>query len=194
MAASDTEIVNLALIALGAETIESLDDDGNGAAVTARTVYAACRDALLRAYPWRFAIRRAVLTAAAPGAVAFGFTYAWQLPDACLRVLSIGDRPCDPPEPYSVEGEALLTDAEPPVPIRYIVRVTEAPRFDASFVEILGLKLAAAMCERITGSTSKMEALDARAARLVREARRLGAMEQPPQPVAQPSDWLGARL
>lgn len=194
MAGTETELVNLSLTLIGAELIEDIEEEG-GAAATLRVAYASERDALLRAHPWRFAVRRAHLTTAAPANIPpFGFAYAYALPESCLRVLEIGDRAsCDPPPAFAIEGEALLTDEEAPVPCRYIVRVDTPPSFDPHFFQALARRVAAAVAERFTGSTSKREALLQEARDIVREGRRLSAMENPPKPVPPRTEWLEAR-
>ena len=52
---SDTEVVNSALIKIGAKTITDLASDSSREAVVARRSYSVQLDTLLRMYRWNFA-------------------------------------------------------------------------------------------------------------------------------------------
>ena len=58
--ASSTEICNQALILLGQEPIITLDDSTKQSRLCKR-LYQPVLEALLRAYPWTFAIKRKIL-------------------------------------------------------------------------------------------------------------------------------------
>lgn len=60
MASNDYDIVNIALVRLGANTISSLAESTRNA-VAANKVWANARDEVLEAHPWNFATRRAWL-------------------------------------------------------------------------------------------------------------------------------------
>ena len=68
MASNDYDIVNLALIRLGANTITSLSD-GSRNANTANKIYEMIRDEVLRSFDWGFAKRRAWLAQKTPNKV-----------------------------------------------------------------------------------------------------------------------------
>lgn len=68
MATNDYEIVNLALVRLGANTITSLSD-GSRNAKAATVIYATVRDEILRSFDWGFAKRRAWLDEKTPNKV-----------------------------------------------------------------------------------------------------------------------------
>ena len=68
MATSDYEIVNLALLRLGANTITSLSD-GSRNATAANVIYDMIRDEILRSFDWGFAKRRAWLDEKTPNKV-----------------------------------------------------------------------------------------------------------------------------
>jgi hypothetical protein len=68
MASNDYDIVNLALIRLGANTITSLSD-GSRNANAANTIYSIIRDEVLRSFDWGFAKRRAWLDEKTPNKV-----------------------------------------------------------------------------------------------------------------------------
>ena len=73
--ASETEIANAALDKLGEPPLTSFDDESRGARLAKRT-YADLRDALLREYPWNFAMHRAELAADEDGPE-WGYTYRY---------------------------------------------------------------------------------------------------------------------
>ena len=146
--ASWVGIANLALTHIGSEPILSLEDDTAPARACAGVI-AAVTDAVLREHPWTCAVRRARLAAdAAPPA--FGYAYAYQLPadPYCLRVLDVWDQPL----PWQVEGRKLLTDATPPLSIRYVARITDPEMLDASLAQAVAVRLAAAVAYKITQS------------------------------------------
>ena len=68
MASTDIEIVNLAMIRLGANTITSMTD-GSRNATAANVIYAMIRDEVLRSFDWGFAKRRAWLDEKTPNTV-----------------------------------------------------------------------------------------------------------------------------
>lgn len=150
---TETDIANRALSLLGEAAIPSIE--GNSpAARTIRLHFAATRDSLLRSHRWNFARKRAALSRLSE-APAFGYAYAYQLPDDCLRVLSLNEGDSsDLGDDFELEGDQLLTDAEA-AKIVYVRRVTDATKFDALFVEAFVLKLAIACCLEITQSTTK---------------------------------------
>lgn len=88
--ASSTDIANLALGRLGiGQAIASLSEQSNPARICAR-FYNQCRQEVLRAFPWGFALRAEAL-ALVSGQTFPGWTYVYQYPDDCLRVHAVAD-------------------------------------------------------------------------------------------------------
>lgn len=137
MASSAVQICNSALIKIGADRIISLDDD-NKRAQYCKEQYPKLRDELLRAHPWNFAIKRKELGQLAT-TPEFEFTYEYQLPTDCLRVLKTS---LPNVEEYSIEGRKLLSTSQE-VSIKYISQVTDTSLFDKGFEEVLAFRLAA---------------------------------------------------
>lgn len=138
--ASDTQIASAALLKLGEEPITSFTEAGKPASL-ANNTYATYRDALMRAHPWNFAIRRVALAASSTTPV-YGYDYAYPLPadpNYCLRVLHVEDAT---ELGFQVEGRQIVSDLSPPLNITYIQRVTDPNLWDALFVEALVSKLA----------------------------------------------------
>lgn len=186
--ASDVSICNDALQKIGAENrITSLTEDSrNARAVNA--CYAEKRDAELRAHRWNFAIKRAVLSpdTAVP---AFHFSYQFTLPTDCLRPLPPRRTTLD----WHVEGGKILTNDGTTINLRYISRVTDPNAMDPLFRDMLACRIAEQICEQVTQSNSKLEAVNAAYKASRAEARRNNAFEQTAD--APPTDsWELARL
>ena len=199
--ANSVEIVNSALTKLGAARIMSLDDNVKEAREM-HALYDLRRDALLRAHNWSFSMKRTSLPALVD-APAWGYTYAYQLPGDCLRVVQVGDLWVIPGfadyiggpdnEPYKIEGRTIVTDWSAPLKIRYIYRVTDTSLHDALFNEALASDLAYQACEALTQSNSKREAASYDFGEAIRKAVRANAIELPPQAIPDDS-WIMSRL
>lgn len=143
--ASEVSIVNQALARVAQGTIVNLSDNDRLSRV-ASLHYEDKRDALLRDYRWKFAIKRIELPALLDPPE-FGHRHAYQLPADSLRALSVNeiDPEFDPdldPAIWDREGPNIVTDEEPPIKVRYIARITDTTRFDPSFVDALSIYLA----------------------------------------------------
>lgn len=185
--ASFVGICNVALQKLGEPRITSLSQDIK-AAREMSVCYEAVRDALLRAYPWSFAIKRVALAADVDVPVGDEFDNQFTLPADCLRVLPPNDRMLD----WTIEGNKLLTNYDAPLHIRYIGRVEDPNLFDTCFVQLYACDLAVQTCESITQSNTKLQSVKDERRLWLSEARRSGAIEkissEPPE-----DDWLAAR-
>lgn len=152
---SEVAICNLALAELGrGAEITSLDEQSQPARACRRR-YPYARDAVLRNYDWNFAARRASLPASA-APPAFGYASAFDLPADCLFVRAMPDSACTT---WEIEGNRLLTNASPPVPINYTARVTNPGAFDAMFVDALATRLAADLCVQLSENTARAQSL-----------------------------------
>lgn len=198
--ASQVELANRALTKVGAARILSLTDDLESAR-TINAVWDSLRDAELRKRNWNFAIQRDSLAALA-SAPDWGFSYQYQLPADCLRVIQAGeyfpgvsltDYRGVSESMWKVEGGRILTDLGAPLAIRYISRVTDCQTWDALFAEYFACRLAVELCERLTQSNTKKEMLIGEAKMALREASGSGAIENPPEPI-QDTAWTVARL
>jgi hypothetical protein len=148
MASSDVKICNEALTHLGQEEIGSLTEDSNSARAC-KAVYEPTRDEVLRVFPWNFAIERKSL-ARLSETPAFGFSYYYQLPTDCLRVLGMEYSDYV----FKVEGNRLLCDYDT-AKIVYIKRVTDPNLFDSIFIAALALRIATKIAPRIKGGVSR---------------------------------------
>jgi len=188
--ASDVGIANRGLQHLGASTIVNLTDDS----VTARAMNLAFEPvklAELRKHPWSFAIKRASLAASATAPL-FTRTKSFPLPTDYVRILAP-----DPEVNYNdldwqIEGRNIITNDSAPLKLRYVYNVTDPNEMDVLFREGLSLRLAIEVCEQLTQSNTKKEALFAMYKDLIAEAKRTNAIERvasrPPEDI-----WVTAR-
>jgi hypothetical protein len=189
------EIVNQALSALGEARITSLDDPGQTAGL-ARSLYETARDAEISGYAWNFARARVRLPALGEKP-AFGWAHQYLLPSDCLRVLSAGPWPQALLDDYIagenrtwlIEGRNILSNQSPPLNLIYLRRVDDPACYPPAFVEVLAAKLAVRMAERLAGSNSKRELALKEYDLAVKRAKRLDAIQLPPQRPAD-GEWL----
>lgn len=198
--ASEVSIANRALTKLGAGLITALTDD-DPKAVAMNGAFAAVRDAELRRRRWKFSLARASLPALS-AAPAFGYSYAYQVPDGFLRLLQVGDfdlaAPLNdefsfaPTALYSLEGRQILTSLTAPLKIRYVQQVADVSQWDAAFQEAIAARLAYECCYRITQSTEREDRCLRDYNLAVREASRANALESAAER-ASDDTWLMSR-
>lgn len=147
--ASDVDIVNAALDALGEKTITAFSDPTKMARIASRD-YAEKRDALLQEHFWNFATRRATLAANAT-APEWGFTNAYNLPETpkTLRVRNVNNEDVGS-QRWVVEGRQILTNMGPPIEIAFIAQVTDPNQMTPLFRDALAKRLAMEWAEALT--------------------------------------------
>lgn len=208
---SVTDICNLALTRIGHSQITSLDENSKGADLCSLH-YPICRDAVLRAHPWNFAIRRATLaqSATAPN---HEFTYYHVLPSDCLKVIrtnweadgltstaiySYPDSVNVWDSEYRLEsvsgvGKCIATN-ESVVKIEYIAQITDTSLFDPLFVDLLAQRIAAEIAVAFTDTQTVTKTMwDIYQAKLA-EARTTDAQEGTPRETVDVSPWIAARV
>ena len=206
---SDVTICNLALTRLGHSTITSLDQITKGATLC-NLHYPICRDAVLRAHTWNFAIRRASLASDATATVPFEYTYRFPLPDDCLKVIRTS---CEADggvsagavygwpglvgggvaPSYRIEGKAIMTN-DSTMLIEYIARIVDVAQFDALFVDCLASRIAAEIATALTDNASMASGMLDVYRQKISEARSVDAQEGTPRDVIDASGWLMARV
>jgi hypothetical protein len=190
--AAKIDIFNLTLLRLGSLPILSPDDTSKRAEAL-RSVYDLVLDIVLRDHPWNFATRRASL-ALISEAPLFGYAYAFQLPENCLRVLgllNVDTATIDPMLAFAIEGGQLLTD-QASASIKYIERIDNPQLFDSRFCSTLASRLAAEVALQITTSPAiKKQMMDEYHYELS-VARSIDAQEYPPE-VYESNEWIDAR-
>lgn len=188
-----TALCNLALDYLDEANIVSFDSDTSTVARWLRRNFWPTAWSLMRKHPWNFAIGRAQLAAAAT-APAFGWTYAYDLPADCLRVLplAVGGVENGRQIPYKVEGTQILTNAPAPLLVRYMRRIENAGLFDQQFCDVLTVNLAQKIAHFVTGKASYAQQLGQMLQGLMADAQMIDALEGTPD---DPIDdfWIDAR-
>jgi len=188
--ASQVEIANMALRALGANPISSMTEaTRNARAVNA--IFGATRDAELEEHNWSFAIKRATIAADA-SAPDWGRATAFTLPSDFIRLA-----PPYPEDNYAtmdlqIEDGKIITDETAPLYIRYIYRNTSYSEYPALFVKALAARLALDLCEEITQSNTKKEGLSSEYEKLIKRAKRSNAIQNVAQE-APDSSWITCR-
>ena len=193
MATTLLAVCNRALGKIGAPRINALTDDTPPALALAACL-PCVSDWMLRAYRWRFALKRAVL-AEADAVPAFGYGWSFTLPDDCLTTAPEADT-----ADWTVEGRSLLTNETPPLRLRYIAKMPDASLWDPAFAEVLACRIALEMQPELAPLPSEAS-LQAAYKQAVSLAIRSGAVELP-VPKARTAQtrpalddpWLTARL
>jgi hypothetical protein len=177
MALSAIALCSRALLKIGAYPIASFDDERIEAEI-ALALYQPTRDALLSAYPWRFATTQISLEQHNDDPVA-DFLYAYALPDDFLRALSAGANGNSNGLTFRISKNTLQTDSDSVI-LNYIFRPDEdsTPPF---FEHVLMAQLAAEFCLPITENTSRADTLYKLANMAFDQAKRLDAYQDTPK-------------
>jgi hypothetical protein len=89
------------------------------------------------------------------------------------------------------EGDYILTDSSE-LKIKYIKKITDTSKYDATFAEALATKLAADISYSLVQSVTLKDTLMKEAEMALRTARSFDAQEGTPQQVVA-NDWLTVR-
>lgn len=173
--ATSVSICSNALLMLGAQTINDLNEDTDRARLAAN-LYPQVRDEMLRAHPWNCAIKRVILSPDVE-MPAFGYTYQFTLPSDWIRTISVGDyvEEID----FRSEGRRILADTDT-LKLRYVFHNKNEGTWDAGFVETMQLAMAARMAYAITQSAS-LEELRVRELKMaMKRARAADGQDDPP--------------
>jgi hypothetical protein len=130
--------------------------EGNDRATLVSNLWETVKDDMIRAYNWSSCIKRVQLSASNTAPV-FGFSYAFNIPGDCLRILSID--PYEYPYEHKVEGTQILTNCNI-VYLRYLFRNDVVPSWDAGLVDVMTTAMAAAIAYPITKSLDLKAAMD----------------------------------
>lgn len=189
------DICNSAVIKLGAEPFNDLNDDTKEARLC-RHQYEKVRDAVLRSAPWSFALKRAEITptGASPE---FGEHNVFQLPSGLVRVWKVMDAPdALPSDPdrirYAIERDKLICDL-PTAFIVYVRSDVEPAFFDANFKEALANALAADLCYSLTQSNSLRQDLVNMSDYWINQARSVNSQEVTPEDF-EFNDFIASRI
>ena len=202
MALSRTQVINRALQLIAADTIGD-PDEASASARAAKIEYDSLVRAELSAYPWYFAKAQVGLPAALDAPL-FKFAYSYTLPADFLRLVELEDcwvfdavRPVVntyPLPPYELQGQAILSDLTAPLNIGYIRNVVDEPTlWHPLFEECVVHSLAAALENPLAKSMTQVDAFTKTRRMKIAEARRVNAIQRPPEHIPDGS-WMAARI
>lgn len=187
-----TTAINRALVKLGVPTIAS-EDDQSEQARKAKLIFNSLALSEIRGQAWSFAMTRTILAHNVASPV-FGYTYAYDQPTDCARIVTIGEYyvfnygrgATTDDAPYQMESKKILTDDAGPLKIRYVKDLSLTPStWDPSFAEAFACKMAIELTYTLNKVAQKRADMKADYKDAIREAKRCNAIEQPPQNYAE---------
>ena len=168
--ASVVQICNSALNQLGAASITALTDNSKNARLCNER-YNTVRDSVFRSHPWNSLIKRIQLAQNTATPV-YGFSYQFNLPSDCLRVLTIDAYNSD----FKVEGSKILCN-ESSIKLVYVSQVTDPNEMDVLLRETIAAALAADIAYAITANLQVTKLMQERYEFKISEARHADASE-----------------
>ena len=168
--ASVVQICNSALNQLGAASITALTDNSKNARLCNER-YNTVRDSVFRSHPWNSLIKRIQLAQNTATPV-YGFSYQFNLPSNCLRVLTIDAYNSD----FKVEGRKILCN-ESSIKLVYVSQVTDPNEMDVLLRETIAAALAADIAYAITANLQVTKLMQERYEFKISEARHADASE-----------------
>lgn len=173
---SDVSICSNALLRLGSQTINSLEETTDRAKI-ASNLYKTVREDILRGHDWNCAKKRVLLSplVAKP---AFDWQNQFLLPGDWVKNVQVGSLGC--PIDFIKEGNMLLANAAS-LPLIYISSDINSTFFDKLLTGVLEIAMAHAMAYNITKSTAVEQAKAQELEIALRRARNADAQDEPAQ-------------
>ena len=168
--ASVVDICNTALNQLGASTILTLTEDSKNARLC-NARYTQIRDAVFRSHPFNCLQKRVELSSSTT-TPAWGYSFQYDLPGDCLRLLRILDYDSD----HKVEGRSILSNNSS-MKILYISRITDPNQYDEILRETISAALAADIAYAITSNNTTQQNMIALYQDKLRDARFVDSTE-----------------
>ena len=147
----------------GATLTGGTANDGSTEAILLDTIYPKCRDALLMARPWSFALEQFGLTLLSDADPLWQYTHRLYLPPRLLQIVELDGNP-----EWKQIGRYVYLDDD--VADANAVARVEPDRFSAPFIEALALKVAADLCVPLTENRALALELEQRARLALRQA------------------------
>lgn len=184
---ADIDVVNFALTKLGdTEQLTSLTQTGSKLASLARTIYPLVRKRELRRHTWNFAKVQVQLAADSTDPL-FDFDYRYTKPADYLRMARKVDAEC-----RTVIGGYIYTDESAPLDVLYIKDETDTDKWDPLFFDAAACGVALELAPSRTASNTTVQRIFTQYREAIMEARRVNAIELPPEEAPEDS-WLSAR-
>lgn len=145
---SKTDILNKALVLVGANTITSIDDDSNNARIC-KKVYEGALRSILSECKWNFATKRALLSVSADSLAWYdtGEGIVYVKPTDLIKIFDVTPKDAA----WREEGDYIISDSSD-LGIRYVYYLDNPDKYSASFVDALVDKLCYEIAYRIVNS------------------------------------------
>lgn len=142
--ASKIDIANLALTSIGADRIETLDEDSETARKV-NSIYERLLKSMLRSHFWNFATKEIVLSRLVETPLLDDYTYIFQLPSDYIRLRKVSIYP----DSYKIKGRRIYCNSDS-LSIEYVSFNDDPNEYDALFVDAFATRIAAELCFSIT--------------------------------------------
>lgn len=182
---SSTSVCNSALLKVGADLISSLTD-GSRAANICDTLYVVIRDKVMGDAPWRNSVLQVQLIATGTVPL-FTYQYSFQIPNDCLRVLTVDDTTWT-----VVSGGLIYCNNPGPLNVTYIQRNTDESSWDERLAEAVSLAMAREIALALVQSVPLAQQMDKMYQQAIKDARALNAVVGSPKHLIA-DIWSGAR-
>lgn len=195
---TEVQICNLALSQLGQSPIASIETPTTTAETVCSLHFAQTRKEVLRSHVFNFSKKLSTLTVDATKTPAFGFTYAYALPNDFVRLLALGDISLDDDidhKEYEISDGYIFTDYEDggTLNITYVYNCTTVTKYDALFTKLLYLQLASDVAYAFTAKPSMIRQLEDRLQQAEIKAAAVAGQEKKPRRIER-SYWKRRRL
>lgn len=191
-----TDLCNIALRRIGSERLNNLYTDVSHTAVVVRDIYDEARRDCLNLHNWNFASKRLALTVSTT-APAFGFDYAYPLPEDFIRMISV--HPYDDESAtveyrleFQEDDDRVLVTNSNQIFIRYVFDLEDANVMSAAFRDVLAFRLARDFAAALPQSSTLAELTDAAFRRKLSHAKTIDGIEDFPDRMADGS-WVTER-
>lgn len=175
--ATDLDIVNQALVRIGAEPVASLNVS-TAQALAASTLYDTVVKRMLAETPWTFALKGALLPEIVPPTNSYQpfnrYEYVFQLPSDTIRVLGL-ESLCR----FQMAQDRLYTNDKHPRLV-YVADVASS-YFPAYFEDLVVHELAASFAISVTDTTSRADLYQSYVRRMKPRAMSIDAQQTPPE-------------
>lgn len=191
MALSIVQICNAALASIGGRRIVALTDPTREGR-SCNDLYDSSRRSVLRMHKWNCAVKREILTTVDSPAPAFGFTYAFTLPNDFIRVHTVfeGDIAISDEE-YRVEGLSIATDRTS-VYLKYIYDCADVTKFDPLLDEAIAQYLGWKLSPQLSASEEQKLQCERGFKAALQRARFVDSTEDPSERI-DADEWIASR-
>jgi hypothetical protein len=180
-----TDICNMALRAVGEQTIMNLTETSKNAEICNLYFEQVYKD-LLRDENWNFAIRRVIL-AETTSDPTFGYSNSFMLPADHIKTIRLTEQ-----TQFKIEGELLLTNSDSASMV-YVAYQDDMNKLDAKFVKNLYLALAVEMAYTLVENNTIINGLLPRLEKAELDARFVNSSEGTADYI-DASDWRDSRI